>query len=118
MGSITSEIIKQVYPLAKDLHKKKMQAVEKLHTDAGMNRNSANFYVQAVLAMMEGRRYEKRTSEVATRYFLEMIYAEFGRDALVTALSSLKKHVDYCEEDEKTTLYGLRKIHQEFLKKL
>lgn len=118
MGNITDNIIKQVYPLAKGVHKKKLEAIDKLHTDAEMNRNSAKYYVQAVLAMMEGRRYEKKTNSAATRYFLEMIYAEFGRDALVTALSSLQQHIDYCEEDEKATLYGLRKIHQEFLKKL
>lgn len=118
MASITIKEIEQIYPLAKGLHKKKLQAINKLHTDVEMNRNSAKYYIQALLAMLEGRRYEKRTNDVATKYFLEKIYADFGRGALVTALSSLKQHIDYCEKDEKRTLHSLRKIHQEFLKKL
>lgn len=118
MGSITEDIIKQVYPLAKGLHKKKREAIEKLHENAGMNRNSANYYIQAVIAMMEGRRYEKRTSDKATRIFLEKIHEDFGKEGLKTALSSLRQHIIYCEEDERKRLEGLRKIYREFRQRL
>ena len=83
-----------------------------------MNRNSANFYIQSVIAMMEGRRYEKRTSNKATRILLEKISEDFGKEGLKTALSSLKQHIIYCEKDEKKKFEGLRKIYQEFLKRL
>ena len=118
MGSITSDIIKQVYPLAKGLHKKKGDAIEKLYEDAEMNRNSANYYIQAVVAMLEGRRYEKRTSDKATRIFLEKISEDFGKEGLKTALLSLRQHIIYCEADEGKRLEGLRKIYREFRQRL
>ena len=117
MGSITLDIIKQVYPLAKILHKKKLQAIEKLHTDARMNISSANYYIQALLAMMEGRRYEKRTNLKATRYFLAKIHEDFGQCGLKIALSSLQQHINYCEKDERNPgkpLYGLKKYTKNF----
>ena len=118
MGDIKEDKIKQVYSIAKGLHKKKWAAIDKLHTDTGMNKNSADFFIQSALAMMDGRRYEKRTSELATRIYLESIREDFGAKDLKKALFSLKQHIDYCEENEKTTLRGLREIRQEFLKKL
>lgn len=118
MGSITIKEIEQIYPLAKGIHKKKLDAIDKLHTDAEMNRNSADFFIQSFLAMMEGRRYEKNTNVDATRYFLEMIEKDFGKKALKTALSSVKQHIEHYEKTEKKPLPSIKKIHQEFLKRL
>lgn len=118
MGSITIKEIEQIYPLAKGIHKKKLDAIDKLHTNAGMNRNSADFFIQSFLAMMEGRRYEKNTNAAATRYFLEKIHKDFGPEALERALLSVKKHIIFYEGATDKTLPGIKKIYQEFLKRL
>ena len=118
MGSIDTKEIEQIYRLAKGLHKKKLQAIEELRTDAKMNPRSADFFIQSFLAMMEGRRYEKNTNVAATRYFLEKIHEDFGVEALEKALSSVKQHVDYYEASEGKSLPSIKKVHQEFLKRL
>lgn len=117
MGKINEDQIKQIYSIAKGLHEKKLEAIDKLHTDTGMNKKSADFFIQSALAMMEGRRYERRTNELATRTYLENIHKDFGDEYLRHALFSLKQHISYVEEEEPPPR-GLREIHDEFLKRL
>lgn len=114
MGIIGTREIEQVYPIAKDVHEK----ITNLCADERMNRNSARFYIQAFLAMMDGRRYEKTINKEATIYFLEKIREDFGSKALKTALSSVKQHVDYYEASEGKLLPSIKKVYQEFLKRL
>ena len=118
MGSITQDVIEQVYPVAKGLHKKKQEAIRKLYKDTGMNANSANYYIEAFLAMMNGRTYQKTINYKAHRYFLEKIETDFGKESLEKALLSVKKHIVFYEETENKTLPGIRKLYQEFLKRL
>lgn len=115
---ITTKEIEQIYPLAKSLHEKKVKAAYKLHKEADMNINSAKYYIEAFLAMMEGRTYQKTINYEAHEYFLEKIHKDFGSEALEKALLSVKKHIVFYEETENHPLPGIKKVYQEFLKKL
>lgn len=115
---ITIKEIEQIYPLAKSLHDKKLKAADKLRKEADMNVNSAKYYIEAFLAMMEGRTYQKTINYEAHEYFLEKIHEDFGLEALKKALLSVKKHIVFYEETENHPLPGIEKVYQKFSKRL
>ena len=95
---ITLDIIKKIYPLAKDVFERRASRYDVHSTlveDVGMNRASAMMYVQAFLKMMEGKHYTRTINGHATEYFLEMIHADYGKKALKKALSSVAGHIEY-----------------------
>lgn len=121
MESITLDVVKQIYPLAKDVYKGKLDvktARDKLVRDVRMNPSSAGGYVQVFRRMMKGERYTRTINEDATRYFLEMIHADFGKQALRVALSSLKQHTKYYKSRRPGGLPSIENIYREFSKKL
>lgn len=120
MGKITLDIVKQIYPLAKDVYKKKLDITDvqsKISRGTGMNPGSVQDYVRAFLSMMEGECYQRTINGPATKYFLEMIHADFGQQALCIALSSVKQHTDNYERFNHGKLQNIIKIHREFSKK-
>ena len=107
---ITRDHTKQAYQLAKDVYEKKLDiktAQDKLE-DAGMGRGSAGDYVRVFLHMMDGKRYTRTINEYSTEYYLEMICADFGQQALSRALLSVERHVDYYEKLEHGNLPSIR----------
>ena len=118
MARITLDDIKQTYRCAKDIHEKKLIAINKLAKDIRMNPNSAKYYVEAFLNMVEGRCYEERISVDATEYFLKMISVDFGQQYIRLALSSVEQHIKHRESFEDRKMQSIRKVHRKFSKKL
>ena len=115
------DVIKQIYLLAKDAFEQKGDRYEVRDTlvkDAGMNPASAMMYVQALFGMMKGECYKRSINGAATEYFLEMIHADYGPQALKTALSSVDEHIKYYESYGWGKLRNIRKIHKEFFERV
>ena len=118
-SATTFDVVKQIYPLAKDVFEQKADiydARDTLVRDAGMNPASALMYVQAFLGMMEGECYKRAINGTATEYFLEMILADYGQGALKKALSSVDEHIEYYESHGTGKLRNIRNIHDKFFK--
>lgn len=116
---ITLDIVKQVYPLAKSVREGKLDITDvqnKLAKD--MDPGSAQDYVRAFLHMMEGECYKRTINAAATEYYLEMIHADFGQQALRIALSAVKQHTKYYGDLGYGRLVSIESIHREFSKKL
>ena len=115
----TLDVIKQIYPLARDVFGRRADiddVQDTLVKNAGMNPSSALMYVQAFLKMMEGEGYKRAINGTATEYFLEMIHADYGPRALKKALSSVNEHIKYYESHGTGKLRNIRKIHDKFSK--
>lgn len=121
MKRITLDVVKQIYPLARDVYKGKSgmrAAQDKLVRDAGMNPGSAWDYLGVFQRMMKGEGYTRTINKDAVRHFLKMILADFGQEALRLALSSVKQHTEYYRSLGYGGLPGIENLHREFSKKL
>ena len=116
---ITLDIIKKIYLLGKDVFEQRADIYDVHNTlveDVGMNRASAMMYLYALLGMMEGKGYKRTINVIATEYFLEMIHADYGKEALKTALLSVDEHIKYFESEVKGEHRSIREIHDKFSK--
>ena len=116
---ITLDIIKKIYPLAKDVFEQrinKYEARDTLVKNAGMKPASAMMHLYAFMNMMEGECYKRSINGPATEYFLKMIHADYGQEALKTALSSADKHIKHCQKEGWGGRHNIRKIHDKFSK--
>lgn len=118
---ITFDVVKKIYPLAKDVHKKRLDikdAQDKLVRDIGMNPSSAWGYVRVFRCMMKGERYTRTINKDATRHFLEMIEVDFNKQYLCAALSSVKQHIKYYKSRRPGGLPTIESIYREFQKRV
>ena len=116
---ITLDIIKKIYRLGKDVFEQrtnKYEARDTLVKNAGMKPASAMMHLYAFMNMMEGECYKRAINGTATEYFLEMILADYGPQALKTALSSVDEHIEYYESHGTGKLRKIRNIHDKFFK--
>ncbi len=116
---ITLDIIKKIYPLARDVFEQRASRYDVHNTlveDVGMNGDSALMYLQVFQNMMRGECYKRTINRTATEYFLEMIRADYGKEALKTALLSVDEHIIYYESKAKGKHRSIRKIHDKFSK--
>src|SRR5690606_8814477 len=100
MATINQGMVHRAYELGKRVHQGLMTqhaAVEEL-TGLGMNRVSAQFYVECYRHMIRGSRYTRQTNVYSTDYYLSQIMNENGLEGLSRALRALSLHLDYYEE--------------------
>ena len=118
---ITKEMTKEAYAASQKVYAGKMKkedALDYLENECKMNRSSANDYIRHVKAMMDGEMYPRGNSIYGTKYLLEHIYTEHGKERLKNALSAVSQHLDYQEKIGKGRSPGIMKIHDEYLSKL
>lgn len=119
MASITETMIQAAYDVAKNIYEKSITnkaGLDILESMYGMNRNSASDYINNYICLVEGKRFTRTTNAYGTRYFLEKIYADGGRDRLLNALSALRQHIDYYEIIGNTNVIIRKNIYDEFSK--
>ncbi len=117
MPDITLDVIKQIYPIAKDVFEKNKSHADGrkiLVKDAGMNSNSANDYINVFQKMMHGEEYQRTINEEATRYYFENIRNDFGKDILKKAIRATRLHLVYYVKKGKGKLNGISAICTEF----
>lgn len=119
MAKISNEIIHALYAAAKKIHQGEMthkDGIDVLVDEYGINRNSASDYVYNYICMIEGKRFSRTSNAYATEYYLQQIYADGGRAALLNALSALCQHLDYYEEVGGVAAPTRRAIYERFLR--
>ena len=97
---ITNEQIHAAYSQAKRLYAKEISATaakDNVVNMTGMSEGSASGYINTFIKIMEGAGYTRTINAYGTDYYLENIKKDFGNDALLTAISSVKKHLEYYE---------------------
>jgi len=72
-----------------------------------------SFYTSAFLYMMEGKEYKRTISLFATRYYLEHIRQDFGKDTLDKALEAVRKHIQYYKSKTGSNLPGQENLIKE-----
>lgn len=113
MGAISSIQIARAYDLAKHVRNgllTRTQAVRVLAQQDGMDKGSADPYLNAVRHMLEGTPYRRTINQEATRYYLKSIHRDFGMAAGLVALRSLTSHIGYYESIQSATMTSQRNI--------
>jgi len=75
-----------------------------------MNEGSAHGYVNTFLKIMEGSGYKRTINAYGTDYYLKSIKTDFGTELLLTAISSVKKHLEYYKGVGKSSQPKIHKI--------
>jgi len=97
---ITNEQIHEAYSQAKRVYANKIsatQAKDNVVEITGMSEGSASGYINTFIKVMEGSGYTRTINAYGTDYYLENIKSDYGVDALLTAIASVKKHLEYYE---------------------
>ena len=117
---ITLEIVKEIYPLAKDVYEERIKLDDALdELEKIMYRGSALMYVNIFKAMRRGESYTRTMNTYATRYFLEQILKDYQQEGLELALNALNAHIEYFEGFiGNGKLKRVREIRDEFTAKL
>ncbi|MBL9178272.1 MAG: hypothetical protein JNM65_09420 [Verrucomicrobiaceae bacterium] len=73
------------------------QAIDRLSSDHGIERGTAQAFVSCYARMMKGMVYKRGLSELATETFLKGIKAKHGREAFRRGIDSARLHLAYRE---------------------
>lgn len=119
---ISMEMTHSAYTTAKAVYEGRMEhndALDYLENDCGMNRGSANNYINGFKKMMHGERYTRTFNTEATEYYFTNIVKDYGLDALKNALQAATAHVEYYEGFGRGNLKLIRDVirsHEAFLR--
>ncbi len=97
LPDIKIEQIQNIYSLAKKVYEGKItknEAKAEAFESTGMSVGSAYGYILVFLDLMSGKSYQRTINAEGTDYFLRNILKDYGEKALLTAISSMKKHLD------------------------
>ena len=120
-NKITKLQIETVYEYAKKAYHGEIsgpKAADKVAEQSGMNRNSAQRSIYAIMNMLNNQEYKSIIGEEQTRYYFEMILNDFGKESLISALQATEKHIQYRENKFHTNVFGIRQIVEEFKNKI
>lgn len=118
---ITNTHVEVAYLLGKKVYEQKItisEAADKLSEEYSMNRGSAQGYIYTFLRMMSGEEYRRTINVFATEYFLNGIYADYGNKQVLSALSSVRKHLEYYEGVGKSRQQQIHQVVDDFFKRL
>lgn len=113
---ISNDVIPQIYLLAKQIHEAqcdKKTAIDSINKLQLMNDNSASIYFSIFHNLMNGVPHKRAMNEFSTRYFLENIYSDFGKQKFLLALQSTEGHVTYYNSLGKGKRKSISKLLEE-----
>ncbi len=117
---ITLEVVKEIYPLAKDVYEGRIELDDALDClEEKLYRGSASMYINTFKLMRKGESYTRTMNTAGTRYFLEKILDDYQEEGLELALKALNAHIEYFESfSGNGKMKTIRKIRDEFTAKL
>lgn len=118
---ITNNQVHEAYAQAKCVYANELsisEAKSKVSEVTGMNEGSAHGYINTFIKIMEGTGYTRTINAYGTDYYLENIKKDYGNEALLTAISSIKKHLEYYEGVGKSSQPKIHKILEKHIKNL
>jgi len=89
------------------------EAVSRLVDIYGMNRGSANDYVDALRHIRTGEVYRRTINAEAVAYYLSRIELDIGFEALELAIQSVRSHIEYYEGVSGSKSHKLRAVISE-----
>ncbi|MFF2094146.1 hypothetical protein [Paenibacillus sp. NPDC058174] len=115
--AINAEMVTVSYDYAKKIYKGQIdqdKALNYITTSSDMDRGSALTYVYVFKHMMEGSEYRRTMNTAATRYYLSMIFLDFGENQLINAISAVRQHVEYYRAQRNGNLRAIESLVREF----
>ncbi len=88
----------------------RLEAVERIVTQSGMNEGSAKDYVVGVGKILSGDLYKRTFNTEATDYILTKISQQFASNAYEKALISVELHINYYENLRHGKLNSIRDV--------
>ena len=116
---ITNEQVHEAYAQAKRVHAGNLsltEAKDNVAESTGMNEGSAHGYINTFLKIIEGSGYTRTINAYGTDYYLENIKKDYGSEALLTAIASINKHLEYYEGVGKSSQPKIHKILEKHIK--
>ena len=118
---ITHEQVVAAYETAKQVFAgeiKRADGIRVLVSQHGLNEATAGDFIYDYRKLVEGKEFHRAMSASAMRYFISQIEAERGQQGLVSAIASLRAHIDYYEEISQSTMHSLRNVASEAEKRI
>jgi 5-methylcytosine-specific restriction protein A len=112
---IPFETVKQAYIMAKQVYNNeinKSHAIESLHKEYDLNKNSARIYIDNFRHLVEGEGYKRSMKIVDTQYFLEQILKNCGEDVFKKALYAIEQHIEYLKSKNRSP--NVEQLHNDF----
>ena len=117
MATITRNEFVAAYQVARMREQSRLtdaRARQILADEHGMNRSSANDYLDAYRHMRAGEVFKRTINAAAASYYLDQIRADFGHAGATLALQSLERHIRYFEPFRGAQCVSLRRVVEDF----
>ncbi|MFM1663198.1 HNH endonuclease [Aeromonas salmonicida] len=115
--NISDEQAKAAYQIAKKVFNgslQKKEGAEILATKYGLNKNSANDFINNYQCIINGLIFKRNLKTSFIDFFLSSIYIENGFESLQKAIKALKLHVEYWEDQTDTNALSKRRLIEKF----
>lgn len=115
--NISDEQAKAAYQIAKKVFNgslKKIEGAGVLATTYGLNKNSANDFINNYQCLINGFVFKRNLKTSFIDFFLSSIYNDDGFESLQKAIKSLKLHVEYWEVLTDTNALSKRRLIEKF----
>ena len=114
---IPSDIIPFAYKIAKQVYNNEISLRDgklAMVSCKTVNINSSADYINNYRYLIEGKKFSRTLNFESMEYFLENIYFDNGSNGLQNALLALKKHIEYYEKIQNTTMHKMRELVDKF----
>ena len=114
---IPLEIIPNAYEISKLVYENGMRMIDgarQLASNYNMNLNSAKDYIYVFECLRVGNRFVRELNMPSMRFFIEHIYADYGNEGLLNALSAINGHIDY-NRNRKVPVRAMQSLYEEYL---
>lgn len=118
---IAEDMSREAYLVARDVYHGTVQreaGIADLASRVGMNRRSASDFINNLRHMLKGEDYHRTLNYYATNHYLQCIRVDFGEEAFRTALTALRKHLDYYDSLGKGRQVKLRTLLEKTVRAL
>ncbi|CAB5502903.1 5-methylcytosine-specific restriction enzyme A [Bathymodiolus thermophilus thioautotrophic gill symbiont] len=118
---ITNEQIQETYIQGKRVHSNEISLKEASNIIAeatGMKEGSAHVYVNTFIKIMLGTGYKRTINSYGVDYYLKNIKKDFDIEILLTAIASIKKHLEYYEGVGKSSQPKIHNILKKYTQEM
>lgn len=119
MPEITVKMAENAYRISMDVYEGRINFMEGVRIlKEEYHLKSASIYINNLAKYRTGEVYKRIISKRDTKYFLNKIRQDYGTNGLVKALSAVKNHIEYLEEQKMGNRKALKIIYNEFLEEV
>ena len=97
-SDVTEDMIKKAYDTAKLVHSGDITRAggrRQIVAQAEMKESTATYHIDVFIKMREAKMYARTLNPNTTRYYLQNIFQDYGKEGLEKALEATKGHVEY-----------------------